>query len=72
MSLAQLIAELLAPSRNLLAIELHHVGLDMLRDQFPRAAGNNDAAVIQDRESIAKALGFFHKMRGENDGFALR
>src|SRR5580698_7890586 len=38
------------------------------RDELLRRAQRDDLAVVHDGDTIAEALGFFHVMRGQDDG----
>ena len=40
------------------------------RFQFVRRAESDDAAVIDDGEALAERVGFFHVVRGQQNGFA--
>ena len=52
--------------------KLHHMMSAQAVDQIRRRAFGNDLAVIDDGETVAKALGFVHVMRGEQHGPARR
>ena len=62
---------LLCPFRHTVAVNLQHFGFDVPGNQFARRPRRNDAAVIHDRQALAKALRFVHEMGGQEDGLAL-
>ncbi len=53
------------------AIDLHHVGLQMLRDQLARLAFGDFFAVVQHQQARAQALGFVHEVGGQQNRLAL-
>ncbi len=59
------------PRRDLFAVDLDHLGLDVLGDQRVRRALGERPAVVDDLEVIAEPLGLVHEVRGEDDGLAL-
>ncbi len=53
------------------AVDLHHLGLDMLPDQVARRAFDDDAALVDDADGVAQALRLVHEMGGQEQGLAL-
>src|ERR1043166_8465346 len=53
------------------AVSLDHLRFDVLRDEFARRTGRDEAAVVHDCQALAKPLRFFHEMRRQDEGLAL-
>ena len=54
-----------------LAIQLHHIGLKVRRNQIARLAFGNFFAMVNDQQAVAQTFGLVHEVRGEQNGFAL-
>src|SRR6478736_9539714 len=70
-AIAQRLALRLEPRLHPVAVHLDHFRLDVLGDELPRRALGERAAVVDDLQAIAQALGLVHEMRGEEDRLAL-
>src|SRR5258706_10119327 len=70
-AIAQRLALRLEPRLHAVAVHLDHFRLDVLGDEVPRRALGERAAVVDDLQAIAKALGLVHEVRGEEDRLAL-
>ena len=62
----------ISPGFDAVAVDLHHFRFDMGLDQITRTALGDFLAVVNHCEARAKPLGFFHEVRGEDQGLALR
>ena len=49
-----------------------HSGFDVRFDQRARRPFDDNAAMIEDGETVGEPLGFVHEMRGQHDGLAVR
>jgi len=53
------------------AVDLDHIGLQVLLNEFTRSPLGEHASMVKHQESIAQAFGFVHEVRGQQDGRAL-
>ncbi len=61
----------LGPAGGVLAVDLHHLGLDVPGDHFPGRAGGDEAAPVHDGQAVAQALGLVHEVGREQHRLAL-